>query len=42
MFDILMDINYINMQFFSIRKQWNIGNQYLYETMCHYLSGNGH
>ena len=42
MFDILMAIKYINMQFISIRKQWNIGNHYLYETMCHYLSVNGH
>ena len=32
MFDILMAIKYINMQFISIRKQWNIGNQYLYEN----------
>ena len=42
MFDFLMAIKYNNMQFISIRKQWNIGNQYLYETMCHYLSGNGY
>ena len=42
MFDIFMAIKYINMQFIGIKKQWNIRNQYSYETMCHYLSGNGH
>ena len=42
MFDILMAIKYINMHFIGIKKQWNIRIQYLYETMCHYLSGNGH
>ena len=38
MFDILMAIKYINMEFIGIKKQCNIRNQYLYETMRHYLS----
>ena len=34
MFDILMAIKYLNMQFIGIKKQWNIRNQYLYTKHC--------